>query len=99
MKSNSNNEPPFYIRWENRVTRRYYVVYFARDLLGWNLLTVWGGINRRNGHHRNLACKTLAEGIQQSKPLPKKENNAVIIVCVAIVLGCCIIVIMKINVL
>ena len=75
MKSNINHKPPFYIRWENRVTRRYYVVYFARDLLGWNLLTVWGGIDRRNGHHRNLPCKTTAEGIQHIQAIAKKRKQ------------------------
>ncbi len=66
-------EIPFSVRWENRLTGRYYTVYFGQDLWGLCLVKMWGAVNQPTGGKRSLPCQTIEEGLRGIKEIAKKR--------------------------
>jgi len=71
-----DTEPPYlYYRWEHQEKQRYYAVYLNRDLFGWCLTKVWGGIRANTGDIKHLPCESYQNGAEQIEAISKRRRQ------------------------
>lgn len=61
-----------YCRWEHRIKRRYYEVRIERDLFGWGITRIWGGLASSRGRTLHTPCDSFEEACHE---LEKTANR------------------------
>lgn len=64
-----------YCRWEHRIKRRYYEVRIDRDLFGWGITRVWGGIGSPRGRLLHTPCENFEIASREMKKIARKRKQ------------------------
>ena len=64
------------VRWENSLTKRYYLVMIEQDIFGqWVLIRVWGGIQTKLGRTQVSVLDNKNQGIEMLKMISIRRNQ------------------------
>ena len=67
---------PLSLRWENPLSRRYYIAYLHQDLFqNWLITKAWGSMIHHQGRVTHVWCKDYSHGLEIINKLKKQRKQ------------------------